>query len=538
MSAPVSPLPCSAGNINNIKLTSQDLRLSSESNAVMKTCEHDTVLKIERGSVEPSGFTSFRADSPSTVVGHHDEEMLFDVSPIIMSTPASSPNEDLFTQLRSAASDRSPEFGTNSLRNTVNDDADMATDASLDFCYDTDRTDFRESPSPSIRKSKQPLKRTTGRTSRQFKPSRISAKNVPVRRLVLPHPDKVLKKVPKKRAKTARELLKDIENRPRNKWDDYERCLLTVLYRWYSDEDPDTIPKLFNYITGLNLNYKAISGQFKGDMCPMGPLFYPVLDTVFSIPFDDPQGCSSEIRGLIEEQAAAINLTLHARDIEKDWDLGSLLRKNSPRGKEAYRKVERRVQEEMLAAAQSANDQEEEVAIRAHGSIAAAMRISREDFSEMYIDAENMDTGAEEIITDNTREVDIGHTEEVPLLSFSSPSNPFMTSEVPALGFRIWDQDSRAHFSEDGGFMTEVCAFPKWNYNTLTNVVVWWNGLERSSCRALQAGGRRTKSDPDVYDIAYVYGMQIPVSLRFTIDVPFTSSCKSVREVKPTHSAY
>src|SRR5690348_1370424 len=100
--------------------------------------------------------------SPETLAGNIDEGMLFDISPTALSTPESEISLDLLSQLRSAAGCESPNPYTPSSENSADDNAALATEKFLNICDESDRTDFRESPSPSVRKPKNVARRTTG----------------------------------------------------------------------------------------------------------------------------------------------------------------------------------------------------------------------------------------------------------------------------------------------------------------------------------------------------------------------------------------
>lgn len=447
--------------------------MSRITDTIVPSLEHETFIDIKQESTEPDGVGLSGEDSPETLVGDGEQELLFDVSPVSYSTPDSRASTDLLDQLRSAAGSQPYQAGLPPPEVRADDDTSMATEEFLNASYDSDRTDFRESPSPSVRKPQQVMSRPTGKSSRRFQHSTSSREADPVRRLLFSA--KVAKKTPKRKADLTGhakllQSLKELETHPRHPgWDKDEQSLLAIMYRWYDSDDASVIPKLFNEITGLHLRHNVIKRRFYNHMCFYGLKAIPELHRVYSVPFDDPQGCCTDIRELIEEQAIASGLALYVRDSEADIELGKAMRKKSPTTKAEYRRLIQKRKEEERGSAAALSIPHMSVSLRSNVSALGASRTHVADDEEVLTDSEelvpdpeNVIAHAEEMIQDAEGALDISASPDLApaepqlLLASDNLDNPFETLEVPALGFRVWDEESRAQFSDDTGFVTEV----------------------------------------------------------------------------------
>ena len=121
------------------------------------------------------------------------------------------------------------------------------------------------------------------------------------------------------------------EKAPRHIWSESERELLCVLNRYYEPENADTIPILFNYITGLNLRHHIFRGQFD-HVKRYGPRAFISYRRVFSAPFNK-RGHYQEMRKMIETEAASLGIHLPRRTVES--------RPESKAGKAAFSKSPR-----------------------------------------------------------------------------------------------------------------------------------------------------------------------------------------------------
>lgn len=210
------------------------------------------------------------------------------------------------------------------------------------------RTDFLPSnESPSLRKSKLAPKCTANKRRRRAKDIvRSISKMPPIRR---PDFGRPVKKIdPKEKSDNVLSLknLRDIERAPSHAWDEDERELLCILHRWYCvhhrPTELITFASVFNSITGLDIKPSRIRTQFESHLLLYGGNAYPEYHRVFSIPFEDPQGCYSEIRTLIECEAQDLGLKLEKRRSDLSRSSGRAQFAKSPRIKKIYKSLVRR----------------------------------------------------------------------------------------------------------------------------------------------------------------------------------------------------
>lgn len=99
----------------------------------------------------------------------------------------------------------------------------------------------------------------SSKTSRHLEVSNIE-RTPPVRRTLnfgMANVHKTLDAVPKYGEPSGFDslaALKRLERDPPHQWDEDERELLTILYRWYSDKDATTLPRTFNAVTDQDLS--------------------------------------------------------------------------------------------------------------------------------------------------------------------------------------------------------------------------------------------------------------------------------------------
>ncbi|KAL6151255.1 hypothetical protein ACJBU6_10243 [Exserohilum turcicum] len=241
--------------------------------------------------------------------------------------------------------------------------------------------------------------------------------------------------------------LRRIERDPSHLWDEDERELLTVLYRWYNNADPSTIPKVFNAVTGLSLRLSVVRYQFESHILLYGGRAFPEFARVMSVPFDDPEGRYDEIRGIIEDTAAEPGINLPRRETEVHFTSGTARYAKSPRTRRTYRALVRKATQQEKEKARIARMSQlvELPACRQPASI--PYRLGRIDIS-MHPDQMDKETWSD--------------VEDSPSSSPLAPITPG-TRTPPAvrnIAFRVWDANSRTAFTEESGFVSQ--AFTIW----------------------------------------------------------------------------
>lgn len=429
----VSTLPqlCTSGQKNILTQEGAHNRVFRVSNTIIPSCEDETEVQIKHEPSEQSAVDLSKEDSSDTLAGDNDDELLFDISPVARLTPESTVSCDLLSQLMTAAEDGS--FGANTTSAAISADynAALATENFLETCYDSDRTDFRESPSPSVRKSKKTTKRTTGAVSQHFKkkPQSYQRQSL-VRRLSFGNRLKkqAAEKIKRSANAISLENLRSIEQAPSHNWDDDERELLCVMNRWYSGRDRtaelEVFAKLFNSITRLSIPPKRVRIQFENHLRLYGGEAYPVFARVFSVPFDDPEGRYAKIRALIEAQAVTLGLDLQQRQRDSTVRAGTAKFAKSPKTRKFYKSLVRRASQEAEWHANQVAGTENIV-----GSSHSMATISK---AVCIPDQEDW-----EIVTD---------VEQSPAPVVDSGEVPKPASARPHLTFRVWDATNRTKF--------------------------------------------------------------------------------------------
>lgn len=374
--------------------------------------------------------------------------MLSDISPTAVSTPASELSTNLLSQLRSAAECDSFDVDTAPFGLGVDDDANLATEEFLDICYDSDRTDFRESPSPSVRKPRKVIKRTAGAVSRHFKSqTQSNISRPPVRRLNFGN--KLKKQAAKKAKKSATaqslEDLAKIESAPSHNWDEDERELLCVLNRWYCGRNCAAelyiFAKVFNSITGLDILSKRVRIQFENHLRVFGAEAYPVFGRVFAIPFNDPEGRYAEIRALIEAEAVNLGLELQKREFEAVVRSGTAKFAKSPKTRKFYKSLVRRAsQGAVWLENQDVVYEDATQPVQSILTMGMAVCVPAEEDWEIVTDAEQ---GPAPVTGRSlTPAVDSIEIQKI-------------AHNRPHLVFRVWDAANRTKFI-DGGFVAQT----------------------------------------------------------------------------------
>ncbi|KAF3046256.1 hypothetical protein E8E11_008418 [Didymella keratinophila] len=423
-------------------------QLSNIGHTILQSCEHGPI-QIKEEPTELAMLDVVRDDSPDTLRGDmEEEEVLSDVSPAAKLTPESSVGSDFLFQLMEAAHSNFTRSDIPYITTATDSDAIATTEDFLSTCHDSDRTDFRESPSPSMRKPKKVLKRKTGAVSRHFKrQTQLNILQPPMRRLNFGN--KLKKQASKKGKKSAYaqslEDLANIESAPSHNWDEDERELLCVLNRWYCGRDRaaelDIFAKVFNSITGLDILPKRVRIQFENHLRLYGAEAYPVFGRVFSTPFDDPEGRYAKIRDLIEAEAVTLGLELQQREFEVVVRSGTAKFAKSPKTRKFYKSLVRRASQG--AVRQANQDVVYEEATRSSVSvptISGAVCVPTEGDLEILTNVEESTAS-------------VAHQRATPVLE--SVGMPEAASTRPHLTFRVWDAANRTKFI-DGSFVAQT----------------------------------------------------------------------------------
>ncbi|USP82623.1 hypothetical protein yc1106_09897 [Curvularia clavata] len=233
------------------------------------------------------------------------------------------------------------------------------------------------------------------------------------------------------------ENLRNLERPQFHLWEEDERTLLTILYRWYDSTNIWAIPQVFNKITGLNLQLRSVRYQFTSHILLYGGRAYPEFARVMAVPFHDPEGIYKDIYQIIDEAAADIGLELPRREIEEMFVSGMARYAKSPKTRRTYKSLVRRAAEREKARFAPMNQCVQLTSPRPPLSIPkellghkALVLRAEEEVDECWIDAEDL----------------------------SSPISPELTKRT--IAFRVWDSESRTDFSEETGFTSQ--AFTIW----------------------------------------------------------------------------
>ncbi|KAF2823324.1 hypothetical protein CC86DRAFT_384695 [Ophiobolus disseminans] len=283
--------------------------------------------------------------------------------------------------------------------------------------YDSDRTDFlatTQTPCPVTKASKEPPS-----VRRKLDFGTIPNKSVagssqkPIKMLCAP------------------------EYSPVHRWSDEERELLCVMWRWYA-RAPASFAQIFNTIFNLNLSMSKVRDQFENYLRLHGPQAFLVYREVLSVPFDDPDHVYDDVRGNIEATAQLLNIELHKLASEVSSPSGSARKAKSARTRKLYKSLVRRTaRQEKAKANQLPMIEKAELRIQNFGGVAIDMD-AESDMVETFSDSEEVSS----------------------LVVEPAEPSPPLTETEPQLGFRVWDDRSRAKYTEEIGFLSE--AFSIW----------------------------------------------------------------------------
>ncbi|CAN9301975.1 unnamed protein product [Alternaria alternata] len=238
--------------------------------------------------------------------------------------------------------------------------------------------------------------------------------------------------------------LKRLERDPPHQWDEDERELLTILYRWYNDKDAKTLPRTFNAVTDQDLRLSVIRYQFDNHLVLYGPRAYPEFGRVMAVPFHDPMQKYGEIRAIIEEKAAEYGINLSRRRIEVKRKSGLAQYAKSPTTRKYWNSLVRRAAErerKMSCVPLAPNVQGSSAQVPPLGGVTLAADVKYED-EESWSDVEDLNISP---------------------VTFMQPS-PSSSPTTNSIGFRVWDANSRTMFDEETGFVSQAFSIWKGEY--------------------------------------------------------------------------
>ncbi|KAF5850663.1 hypothetical protein GGP41_010296 [Bipolaris sorokiniana] len=239
--------------------------------------------------------------------------------------------------------------------------------------------------------------------------------------------------------------LRRIERAPSHLWDEDQRELLTILYRWYDNADQTTLPRVFNYVTGLDLRISVVRYQFENHVLLYGGRAFSEYARVMAIPFHDPEGRYNAIRGIIEETATDSGIDLQRRETEIAFDSGAARWAKSPRTRKTYRSLVRR-------AAQKEKEK---------GQISRLTEPVVLPSDQQEIPISECVLGNVALSTNNQDEERWSDTENPsPRTALVEQVRSSMEPIKRKIAFRVWDENSRTIFSKEDGFVSQ--AFTIW----------------------------------------------------------------------------
>ena len=98
----------------------------------------------------------------------------------------------------------------------------------------------------------------------------------------------------------------------RHNWTPMQRHVLVYMWRYYERVDLQAFTTLFNEVTGLKIKSKLLPAQFGKGAHQMEN----IQESIYSIPFDDPDRYFDELQQIIEDRAT--KLGAHIRRREQD----------------------------------------------------------------------------------------------------------------------------------------------------------------------------------------------------------------------------
>ncbi|KAG9189682.1 hypothetical protein G6011_06550 [Alternaria panax] len=228
-------------------------------------------------------------------------------------------------------------------------------------------------------------------------------------------------------------ILRKLE-RGHHSWDEDERELLTILYRWYDDSDVTTLPQIFNAITGLDIKLSCVRNHFERDIVYYGGCVYPEFDRATKVLFHDPARTYEYIHATIKETASEYGIKLSRREVEKKYASGRAKDARSPTIRRYYRSRVKQVAEKQRQEAR-------------------AMRTPALQDSPLR----PLPLGGMTMVTDPIGEdaeswLDTEYQSIPQVTPARSPREVF--SQAYSIAFRAYDESSFTKHSEKNGFMS------------------------------------------------------------------------------------
>lgn len=195
----------------------------------------------------------------------------------------------------------------------------------------------------------------------------------------------------------------------RKDWSLQERTFICVLWRFYS-RSPYDFAAVFNEAFGLALKVSKIRAQFD-DMRYYGGDKFPIFSEVNSVLVDDPEGHYQDWRNVIEAAARGLGIALHRIQEEETSTSG---RSTHARDKSTYKKCRTPIRK-------------------------AEIREER----KRHVPQSGLSTHGASFST------------KPEFMKYS----PICSRDVPALGYRVWDSESKTIFDKRG-FVSQM--FSQW----------------------------------------------------------------------------
>ena len=240
------------------------------------------------------------------------------------------------------------------------------------------------------------------------------------------------------------EELRQCERRPNHSWDEGEHKLLAILYRWYDDTDRSIIPRVFNAITGQDLDNNKLRNRYYTYIILFGREALPEFDEVLNVPFSDPENWFHEIHKIIRVRAAEIGVEMIWRECEEKHELGRARFAKSPKIRRYYKHLVRSARRRKEERSRAANTPPVED-LPLWGLQLGRTPMVEQDVEESWSDIDDDD-----------------HATPVT----PTPRSPRAPPGTQHIGFRVWDANSRTKFDVENGFVSEKFAseaFSSWS---------------------------------------------------------------------------
>lgn len=421
-------------------------------NPAQKTPDHDIVLYQRSANVVPSEISAtnnveegYLTDVSETFISapHHSDDHSFLSSSTRQLTPSSS--SEVIERRHLITPDRSIEEESVIYSTETQTDSAVLSDSESG-------TDFLESPCnrrkirPSFnanglsRRCLTPQVSTSVRRRLNFyshstrqKPGVFMKKLI--RDSLKSHKSQAMEKfhdsTPKDYHSVSLTEISGVEREPVHNWTTEELIILCLLYRFYDGPNAsETIPRVFNAATRLQLRPQKIRNHFNNHLCLFGRAAVLEFKVVFNAPFR----CKTsfiEFHNLIESKILALEVDLRRRDREITFKEGWARTAKSPRTRRTYKSRVKRVL------------QQERVNTFFRKEIVEKQHIIPEQIVPDHVVAEVP-----------LRVNKHGRPAFIPYSTVNRSSERKRTS--PVLAFRVWHGDSACKYIPSEGFLSQV----------------------------------------------------------------------------------